>query len=65
MQSEVYVTVTGQLFYDAIHATQMSNPDPKKRKYRGKKGISPTPMRSYTAWEIHPITKIEFAPKPQ
>jgi hypothetical protein len=27
-------------------------------------GISPTPMHSYTAWEIHPVTKIEFAPKP-
>jgi hypothetical protein len=65
MQSEVYVKVTGQLFYDAIHATQMSNPDPAKRKYRGKKGTSKTPMHSYTAWEIHPVTNIEFAPKPK
>jgi hypothetical protein len=65
MQSEVYVKVTGQLFYDAIHAAQMGNPDPKKRKFRGKKGIGPTPMHSYTAWEIHPVTKIEFAPKPK
>ena len=64
MQSEVYVKVTGQLFYDAIHATQMGNPNPAKRKYRGKKGIGPSAMHSYTAWEIHPVTKIEFAPKP-
>jgi hypothetical protein len=64
MKSEVYVRVTGQLFYDAIHAKQMSNPDPEKRKYRGKKGTSKKPMHSYTAWEIHPVTNIEFAPKP-
>lgn len=64
MQSEVYVKVTGQLFYDAIHATQMGNPDPAKRKYRGKRGNGPSPMHSYTAWEIHPVTNIEFAPKP-
>lgn len=64
MKSEVYVKVTGQLFYDAIHAAQMSNPDPAKRKFRGKKGTSKKPMRSYTAWEIHPVTDIQFAPKP-
>jgi len=65
MQHPVYVKVTGQLFYDAIHASQMRNPDPAKRKYRGKKGRNTTPMHSYTAWEIHPVTNIEFAPKPR
>lgn len=65
MQHQVYVKVTGQLFYDAIHASQMRNPDQSKRKYRGKKGRSETPMHSYTAWEIHPVTNIEFAPKPK
>jgi hypothetical protein len=65
MEHPVYVKVTGQLFYDAIHAGQMRNPDPAKRKYRGKKGGSETPMHSYTAWEIHPVTKIEFAPLPK
>jgi hypothetical protein len=65
MQHPVYVKVTGQLFYDAIHASQMRNPDQAKRRYRGKKGRSETPMHSYTAWEIHPVTNIEFAPKPQ
>jgi hypothetical protein len=65
MQHPVYVKVTGQLFYDAIHAGQMRNPDHSKRKYRGKKSSSKTPMHSYTAWEIHPVTNIEFAPKPK
>lgn len=65
MQSEVYVKITGQLFYDASHAGQMANPDPSKRSYRGKKGNSPTPMHSYTAWEIHPVTNILFTAKPK
>lgn len=60
MQSEVYVKVTGQLFYDAIHAKDM-----RKGKFRGKKGKMKKAMHSYTAWEIHPVTKIEFAPKPK
>lgn len=64
MKSTVYVKVTGQLFYDAIHASQMRNSDPKKRKYRGKKGKEKTEMHSYTAWEIHPVTKMEFWPNP-
>ena len=59
MQHDVYVKVTGQLFYDAIHAEPMRNPHAKKTAFRGKKG-----MHSYTAWEIHPVTNIEFAPKP-
>lgn len=64
MQHQVYVKVTGQLFYDAPHAGQMRNPDPEKRHYRGKKGRNTTPMHSYTTWEIHPVTSIEFSPKP-
>ena len=50
MQHEVYVTVTGQLFFDATHL---------KGKPRGKRGL-----KSYTAWEIHPLFSIKFAPKP-
>jgi len=49
MQHEVYVTVTGQLFFDATHLK--GNP-------RGKRG-----MKSYTPWEIHPVFDIKFAPK--
>ena len=64
MADPVYVRVTGQLFYDAIHANGMRNPDPAKRSYRGKKGGQPTPMHSYTAWELHPVTHIEFAAAP-
>lgn len=50
MQHEVYVTVTGQLFFDAPHLK--GNP-------RGKRG-----MKSYTPWELHPVFSIKFAPKP-
>lgn len=50
MQHEVYVTVTGQLFFDAPHLK--GNP-------RGKRG-----MKSYTPWELHPVFAIKFAPKP-
>jgi len=50
MIHQVYVKVTGQLFFDAPHLT--GNP-------RGKRG-----MKSYTPWEIHPVTSIEFAKKP-
>lgn len=50
MQHEVYVTVTGQLFFDLIHSC--GNP-------RGKKG-----MKSYSCWELHPVTDIAFAIKP-
>ena len=65
MNRGVYVKVTGQLFYDAIHASQMRNPDPNKRAYRGKKGKMPMPMHSYTAWELHPLVHIEFAREPR
>jgi len=47
----VYVTITGQLFFDLPHV---------KGSPRGKRG-----MKSYTPWEIHPITAIKFAPKPR
>lgn len=50
-RSHVYVTVKGQLFFDATHV----NGAP-----RGKKK-----MKSYTAWEIHPTTSMWFAPKPK
>ena len=50
MVHEVYVTVTGQLFFDATHLH--GNP-------RGKRG-----MKSYTPWELHPLFSISFAPKP-
>jgi hypothetical protein len=46
----VYVTVTGQLFFDATHV---------KGSPRGKKG-----MKSYTPWELHPVISMKFAPKP-
>lgn len=54
----VFVSINGQLFYEAIHAKDMRNSDPAKNTYRGKKG-----MHSYTAWELHPITNIAFAPR--
>jgi hypothetical protein len=50
MQHQVYVTVTGALFYDDSHVG-----DPP----RGKKG-----MHAATLWELHPVTDIVFAPKP-
>jgi hypothetical protein len=51
MQHPVYVTVSGILFYDDSHVG-----DPP----RGKKG-----MHAATLWELHPVTAITFAPKPQ
>lgn len=46
-----FVTVTGQLFYDDSHVG-----DPP----RGKKH-----MPAATLWEVHPVTAMAFAPKPQ
>jgi hypothetical protein len=46
----VYVTVTGQLFYDDSHIG-----DPP----RGKKG-----MHAATLWELHPVTDIQSATPP-
>ena len=48
-----YVTITGQLFFDATHLGAT-----KKGVYRGKMG-----MKSYSCWEIHPITNIQNAVK--
>lgn len=50
MTHPVFVTITGQLFFDGEH---MSGPP------RGKKG-----MHSYTCWELHPVINMSFAPKP-
>ena len=50
MQHEVYVTVSGILFYDDSHVGDQP---------RGKKG-----MKAATLWELHPVTAIIFAPKP-
>jgi hypothetical protein len=47
LEHAVYVSITGQLFFDLPHVK--GNP-------RGKRG-----MKSYTPWEIHPITSIKFA----
>jgi hypothetical protein len=46
----VYVTIKGQLFFDAPHV---------KGEPRGKRD-----MKSYTPWELHPVYSIRFAPKP-
>ena len=51
MQHPVYVTVTGILFYDDSHVGDAP---------RGKKG-----MKAATLWELHPVTAIAFAPKPE
>lgn len=57
MRSQVYVKVTGQLFLDAAHKTAGS---------RGKKDKKlDREMKSYTSWEIHPVTEIAFAKKPK
>jgi hypothetical protein len=50
MKHPVYVTITGIVFYDDAHVG-----DPP----RGKRG-----MKASTLWEVHPITSIAFAPKP-
>jgi hypothetical protein len=53
MTHPCHVTITGQLFFDAVHLGAS-----KKGTYRGKQG-----MKSYTCWEIHPVTSIKFAQK--
>lgn len=53
-----YVEVTGQLFFDAEHQAAMS-----KSVFRGK-SIHGKKLPSKTSWEVHPILKIAFAPKP-
>jgi hypothetical protein len=51
MRHPVFVTVTGVLFFDDSHVG-----DPP----RGKKD-----MHAATLWELHPVTALAFAPKPQ
>jgi hypothetical protein len=55
MQHPVFVTVTGTLFYDDAHSFL-----PDGSTGRGKRG-----MESKTLWELHPLTAINFAPKPK
>lgn len=50
MQHQVFVRVTGQLFFDDAHVGDQP---------RGKRG-----MKAATLWEIHPITSLEFAATP-
>lgn len=59
MQTPPYVEVTGQLFFDAEHQAAMA-----KGVYRGK-SIGGKQLPSKTSWEIHPITRIAFAPVPK
>lgn len=54
MVHPVYVGVTGALFYDDAHQYKADH-----TTGRGKRG-----MESKTLWELHPITKLAFAPKP-
>lgn len=54
MQHPVYVKITGQLFFDAEHLIATGS-----TASRGKKG-----MKSYTCWEIHPVTSIAFTSIP-
>ena len=50
LQHAAYVTVKGQLFFDAPHLNG---------KPRGRRN-----MKSYTPWEIHPVISITFAKPP-
>jgi hypothetical protein len=52
MRKPVYVSITGELAYNAAHAAAMRGPKPV---YPGKRG-----MHAYTAWEITNISRIEF-----
>jgi hypothetical protein len=58
MVHPVYVEVQGQLFFDAEHQSAM-----EKGVYRGK-SINNVQLPSKTCWEIHPVTRVVFAPKP-
>ncbi len=55
MQHPVYVSVTGALFYDDAHV-YMAN---------GGTGRGKKKLQSKTLWELHPVTKMAFAPKPK
>jgi hypothetical protein len=56
MRHPPFVEVTGQLFFDDAHVAQT-----EKSMYRGK-SINKRQLPSKTVWEIHPVTKIAFAP---
>lgn len=56
---KAYVEVAGQLFFDSEHQAAMA-----KGVYRGK-SIHGRQLPSRTSWEIHPITSIAFAPRPE
>ena len=47
VDAPIPVTITGSLFYDIDHPPGV---------------VGPTGMRPKTAWEIHPVTDIEFEP---
>lgn len=49
-QTPVPVIITGSLFFDAFHCRNFQNSGPQKWKE----------IKLQTAWEIHPITNIEF-----
>jgi hypothetical protein len=53
LQKPVYVSITGELVYDAGHSRIMRGPRPI---YRGRKG-----MHTYTAWRICQVNHIELA----
>jgi len=59
MQGQVYVSVTGQLFFDSEHQAAMAD-----GKFRGK-SIGGKQLPSKTSWELHPVTAIAFAAKPK
>ena len=54
MKSEVYMSITGQLFFDDWHV----GGEPRGKSPKGHPG------KAATLWEIHPVTDIQFAPKP-
>jgi hypothetical protein len=58
IKGPAYVEVTGQLFFDSEHQAGMA-----KGVFRGK-SIKGKQLPSKTSWEIHPITNIVFAPRP-
>jgi hypothetical protein len=60
MRNAVYVRVTGRLYYDASHAIEMRSKTPV---YKGKGARLSAPIHSYTAWEIHPVSRLEFIDK--
>jgi hypothetical protein len=54
MVGQVYVSITGQLFFDDWHVGQ----PPRGKSPGGHTG------HAATLWELHPVTDIRFAPGP-